>query len=75
MRPRNRLIQRRKQLGLKQEDVARAVGITREFYGMIERGKRRANVDLALRIAAVLGDTVEHLFGDTGEPLRQRESA
>lgn len=36
-------------------EVAAAVGITQQFYNFIENGRRRPSVDVAKRIAAVLG--------------------
>lgn len=36
-------------------EVAEAVGVTQQFYNFIENGRRRPSVDVAKRIAAVLG--------------------
>lgn len=36
-------------------EVAEAVGVTQQFYSFIENGRRRPSVDVAKRIAAVLG--------------------
>jgi len=38
-----------------QEEIARLVGITRQYYGMIENGIRRPSVAVAKKIGAVLG--------------------
>jgi len=38
-----------------QEEIARLVGITRQYYGMIENGHRRPRVAVAKKIGAVLG--------------------
>lgn len=50
------LISKRKQLGLTQQDVVELTGsiITRQYYGMIEKGERRPSVDVAKKIAEVL---------------------
>lgn len=50
------LISKRKQLGLTQQDVVEKTGsiITRQYYGMIEKGERRPSVDVAKKIAEVL---------------------
>lgn len=37
-----------------QEEVAKAAGITRPYYNMIERGLKRPAPDVAKRIAKVL---------------------
>jgi putative transcriptional regulator len=51
------LTSRREQLGLTQQDVVdkSQAGITRQYYGMIENGERRPSVEVAKRIAPVLG--------------------
>lgn len=36
-------------------EVAEAAGITQQFYNFIENDRRRPSVDVAKRIAAVLG--------------------
>lgn len=45
----------RREKKLSQKDVSTAAGITQASYCNIEKGKRRAAVDTAKRIAAVLG--------------------
>ena len=45
----------RKKLGLTQAAVARGSGISRQMYGFIEKGVRRPSVDVAKKIAEVLG--------------------
>lgn len=63
-----KLKDRRKALKLTQEQVAREVGITRSLYGHYETGFAKTNTDKALRIAVVLGSTVEELFGSDDVP-------
>lgn len=48
------LIELRKSRELNQKDIANSVGITREYYSMIESGARRPSVDNAKKIAEVL---------------------
>jgi putative transcriptional regulator len=62
MRLREELLLLRKRRGLTQEQVATAVGIDRTAYCRIERGNRRPPVDVAIRIAEVLGVKVEDIF-------------
>lgn len=47
---------------LTQDDVARAIGITRAYYGMIESGRREPSLEIARRIAEYFDTTVEALF-------------
>ena len=49
------LRERRRQLGLTQEDVATEAGVGRRFVIELERGKPGASLEHALRIAALLG--------------------
>jgi len=58
-----RLIKCRRESRMNQEDVARAIGVTRSTYVRYETGKRRAPVSKALLIARILHSSVEFLFG------------
>lgn len=51
------LITKREKLGFSQQDVIEKTGsiITRQYYGMIEKGERRPSVDVAKKISEVLG--------------------
>ncbi len=60
--PRKNLIQLRKARGLKQKDVARAVGITTSFYGMLELNARNPSLELAIKISEFFGAKVEDIF-------------
>lgn len=57
-----RLIKRRTDLNMTQEQVARAVGIGRTAYVRYETGQRTPPLHVAQRIAAVLQTTVDYLF-------------
>ena len=59
---RNRMKEHRARLGLKQEDLARLVGVRRETIGNLENGKYNPSLKLAMDIAKVFGCTVEELF-------------
>lgn len=52
----------REEKKLKQEDVALAAGISRSAYCNIETGSRRPSVDVAQKLAAVLGIPEEKIF-------------
>jgi len=46
---------RRRSLGLSQEELARRAGVSRQWLGMFERGKRTAELGLAIRLLDTLG--------------------
>ena len=48
--------------GLTQQDLADRVGVTRQTILSIEKGRYSPTIGLALRLAKVLGVTVEDLF-------------
>lgn len=45
-----------------QQDLAVAIGSCGRTIGRIERGERNASLELALRLSAYLGMSVEELF-------------
>ena len=57
-----RIRERRESLGLKQENLARAVGISRKTLSDIERGVYLPRIDIALDIAKALKCPVGSLF-------------
>lgn len=50
--------------GLTQAELARRVGLSRSAYTNIEKGRKYPSLVSALRIARVLSEHVEELFGD-----------
>lgn len=54
--------------GLTGEVVGAQAGITQQHYNFIENGKRRPSVEVAKRIAAVLGFPWTRFFEDAEEP-------
>ena len=52
----------RKAKGMRQEDLAKACGVSRQTIIAVENDKYDPSLDLALRLARVLGLTVEELF-------------
>ena len=52
----------RKKLGLRQEDVAARLGVTRQTIIAIENNKYNPSLELAMKIARLLNTTVEELF-------------
>ena len=56
----------RARLGLKQEDLAKLVGVRRETIGNLEKGRYNPSLVLAWNIAGVFGVPIEEVF--TVEP-------
>ena len=59
---RNRMKEHRARLGLKQEDLARLVGVRRETIGNLEKGRYNPSLALAWNIAKVFGAPIEEVF-------------
>jgi len=57
-----RIPELRKQHRLSQEELAAAVGVTRQTITSIEVGKYTASLVLAYRIATYFGKTIEEVF-------------
>lgn len=47
---------------MKQEDLARAVGVTRQTIGLIESGNYNPTLNLCIAICNALGKTLNDLF-------------
>lgn len=47
---------------MKQEDLAKAVGVTRQTIGLIEAGDYNPTLNLCIGICKVLGKTLDELF-------------
>lgn len=52
----------RKERRISQEELARAVGVTRQTITSIEVGKYTASLPLAYKIARYFGKTIEEVF-------------
>lgn len=52
----------RKTMGLRQEDVANALGVTRQTINAIENEKYNPTLELAMKLAKLLGASVEDIF-------------
>ena len=64
------LIELRK--GYTQTQIAEAVGITQQMYSAIELGERRPSVEVAKKIAAVMGFNWTRFFDDECEAYERR---
>lgn len=58
----NNIKQLRKQAGLRQEDMAQKLGVTRQTIIAIENDKYNPTLELAMKIARLLGRPVEEIF-------------
>jgi putative transcriptional regulator len=67
---RDNLRRARVRAGLTQAQVAALAGLSRPMYVNIELGRRNPSLDVAIRIAHVLGESVEALFEDGGRPTK-----
>lgn len=65
----NRVKAARVRLGLSQQELAHAAGVTRQTIGGIESGLYKPSAAAALRLARTLGCRVEDLFWLEEEPL------
>lgn len=58
----NRLEELRKQKGLKQEDLASALEVSRQTIGSLENGRYNPSILLAFKIARYFGMSIEDIF-------------
>ena len=58
----NKIRELRKAAGMRQEDLAEYLGVTRQTVIAIENDKYDPSLALAMRMARLLGTTVEELF-------------
>ena len=58
----NRIKEYRARHDMKQEDLARLVGVRRETIGNLEKGRYNPSLALAWHIAAVFGVPIEAVF-------------
>ena len=53
---------RRKELGLSQEELAKKCGVSRQTVNAIENNKYDPTLELAMKVARLLGQPVESIF-------------
>ena len=58
----NRIKEHRARYDMKQEELARLVGVRRETIGNLEKGKYNPSLVLAWNIAKVFGVAIEEIF-------------
>lgn len=57
----------RMECDIKQEDLAKIVGVTRQTIGMIESGNYNPTLNLCIAICKALGKTLNDLFWEESE--------
>lgn len=58
----NRLEELRKQQGIKQEELALALEVSRQTIGSLENGRYNPSIILAFKIARYFGMSIEDIF-------------
>ena len=59
--------QLRKQRGIRQEDLAQALGVSRQTVISLEKGKYNPSLALAFKLARYFGLSIEDIFDDSDE--------
>lgn len=57
----------RQEAGITQDELGHMAGVTQKMVSAIETGKRKPSLKLLMRIATVLGCTLDELAGDYAE--------
>lgn len=65
-----RISERRRRQGMSQDALAVRLGVSRQFIGALEAGRSLPSIRVAIRLARILGTTVEALFGDDHPAVR-----
>ncbi len=58
----NRIEEIRKYRGIRQEDFAKAIGVSRQTISSLETGRYNPSIFLAYKIARFFGMTIEEVF-------------
>ena len=58
----NRLEELRKERGIKQEELASAMEVSRQTIGSLENGRYNPSILLALKLAGYFGTSIEEIF-------------
>ena len=63
----NKLEELRNARGMRQEDLAQALGVSRQTVISLEKGKYNPSLALAFKLARVFGMPIEEIFDDSDE--------
>ena len=58
----NKIEEIRKEKGIRQEDFAKALGVSRQTISSLENGRYNPSIALAYKIAKYFGMTIEEVF-------------
>jgi len=58
----NKIEEIRKERGIRQEDFARAIGVSRQTISSLETGRYNPSINLAYKIAKYFNMTIEEVF-------------
>lgn len=64
---RNKLELLRRERGIRQEDLAQALGVSRQTVISLEKGKYNPSLALAFKLARYFGLPIEQIFSDSDE--------
>ena len=68
----SQMIQVRKEQGMSQDALAQALGATPTTVGRYERDEVKPSIEMAARIAAVLGVSLDFLVGQANHTLKDK---
>ena len=68
----NHLEELRKQRGIRQEDLAQALGVSRQTVISLEKGKYNPSLALAFKLARYFGLSIEDIFDDSDEYANEK---
>ena len=63
----NKLEALRKQRGVRQDDLAQALGVSRQTVSSLEKGKYNPSMALAFKLARYFALPIEEIFDDSDE--------
>ena len=66
----NRIEEIRKERGIRQEDFAKCMGVSRQTISSLENGRYNPSITLAYKIAKYFGMTIEEVFVFEDEDLK-----
>lgn len=69
----NRVEEFRKQMGLRQEEFAQAIKVSRQTVSSIENGKYNPSLELAFTIADFFGKNIEEIFIHQRQELNEKK--
>jgi putative transcriptional regulator len=71
----NRVKELRARLDLRQSDLAREIGVTRQTILAIEKGRLNPSINIALKAARVLREPVDYIFYLENQELDTQQSS